>query len=381
MPSSELDNRPQAATKKYFDALDGLRGLAALGVALFHWLLSFAGYLAVDFFLVLSGFILAHRYLHGRDGTGSGRFVLARLARLYPMHLFGLLSYALVLGWITGQFPRYPDGTLFTLVQQLTLTHNIGLNQHGLTWNAPAWSISVEFWLNLLFFCCIGRQTKSLSLLLLSVASLVLIHSQTGHLDTTYQNYFQALNSGLLRGWASFMLGVLAYRAYRRIALLELDRKLLSVAEMLAVIAALLLVFGLRPSSRPLELFAPFVFAALVLLFSLQQGLLSHLAAKLKWLGTISYSIYLNHLIVLMLVDTYLGGRLGVEHASLTPVYLALLLLYSRLTYSCIEVPGKQLLLRLGTLFRSSEANQPVGDEAQAGPALAGNGLAKAGDH
>lgn len=381
MPSLELDNRPQAATKKYFDALDGLRGLAALGVALFHWLLSFAGYLAVDFFLVLSGFILAHRYLHGSDGTGSGRFILARLARLYPMHLFGLLSYVLVLAWITGQLPRYPDGTLFTLAQQLTLTHNIGLNQHSLTWNIPSWSISVEFWLNLLFFCCISRQTKSLTLLLMSVASLVVIHSQTGHLDTTYQNYFQVLNSGLLRGWASFVLGVLAYRAYRQVSLLELNRGLLSAAEMLAILATLFLVFGLRPSSRPLELFAPFVFSAVVLLFSLQQGLLSFLAARLKWLGTISYSIYLNHLVVLMLVDTYLGSSLGLEHKPLTPVYLTALLLYSRLTYSCIELPGKQLLLRIGTFFRSSAANQPRGDEAHANPAPTVNGLAKASDH
>jgi len=377
----EPNTQTHDATKRYFDALDGLRGLAALGVALFHWLLSFAGYLAVDFFLVLSGFILAHRYLYGHEDTGSGRFVLARLARLYPMHLFGLLSYVLVLTWISGQFPRYPDGTLFTFVQQLTLTHNIGLNQHGLTWNAPSWSISVEFWLNLLFFCCIRREMKSLTLLLLSVASLVVIHSQTGNIDTTYQNYFQVLNSGLLRGWASFLLGILAYRAYRETSELELDRKLLWLAETLTVLSALFLVFGLPPSARPLEIFAPFVFAAVVVVFSLQRGPLSFLAAKLKWLGTISYSIYLNHLVVLMLVDTYLSSTLGLGHSALTPIYLALLLLYSKVTYHYVEVPGKQALLRISTFFRSSGANQSESSAAQVDPALVVNGLPGTREH
>ena len=100
-------------------ALDGLRGLAAIAVALFHWLLSFAGFLAVDFFLVLSGFILAHRYPYSDSPVSSGRFVLSRLARLYPMHLFGLLSYTLVYTLLLKDIPRYPDGTLFTFLRHL----------------------------------------------------------------------------------------------------------------------------------------------------------------------------------------------------------------------------------------------------------------------
>ncbi|MGH8601336.1 MAG: acyltransferase family protein, partial [Gammaproteobacteria bacterium] len=108
----------------------------------------------------------------------------------------------------------------------------------------------------------------------------------------------------------------------------------------------------------------PFVFTAVVVVYSLQQGPLSRLASKLKWLGSISYSIYLNHLVVLMLVDTYLG-RLGFEHKLLTPAYLAFLLVYSRVTYNYIEVPGKQLLLRLGTLLRPSAANKQESAETQ----------------
>ncbi|MES2819190.1 MAG: acyltransferase [Pseudomonadota bacterium] len=328
---------------RYFGALDGLRGLAAIGVALFHWLLSFQGYLAVDFFLVLSGFILAHRYLYAGERPSGRAFVLARLARLYPMHFYGLVTYTLVYFLLVKDIPRYPDGTLFTLLQQLTLTHNVGLNIHGQTWNAPGWSISVEFWLNLAFFCYIGRRTSSLHLLLMSVAGLVVIANLTGHLDTTYQNYFQVLNSGLLRGWAAFVLGILAYRAYRVLSGVRIAAWLLMVAQLVSLGLVLFLLFGRQGTLRILDLFAPFVFAALVLLFAFESSLLARLLAKLKWLGTISYSVYLNHLIILMLVDTGLGS-LGYSHWTLTPVYLIALIAYSAATYRFIERPAQRLI-------------------------------------
>lgn len=335
---------------RHFGALDGLRGLAAIAVALFHWLLSFQGYLAVDFFLVLSGFILAHRYLYAGERPSAGAFVLARLARLYPMHFYGLVSYTLVYFLLVKDIPRYPDGTIFTLLQQLTLTHNIGLNPQGHSWNAPGWSISVEFWLNLAFFCYIGHRTRSLHLLLMSVASLVVIANLTGHLDTTYQNYFQVLNSGLLRGWAAFVLGVLAYRAYRRLCGIHIAAWCLMAAQLLSLGLVLFLLFGRQGALRILDLGAPFVFAALVLLFAFENNPLARLLAKLKWLGTISYSVYLNHLIVLMLVDTGLGG-LGLSHWALTPLYLIALILYSTLTYRWIERPGQRLTRQVARLW------------------------------
>lgn len=348
--------------RPYFQALDGLRGLAAIAVALFHWLLSFAGFLAVDFFLVLSGFILAHRYLYSDQPTGTGRFVLSRIARLYPMHLFGLLSYAIVYTLLAGSIPRYPDGTLFTFVQQLTMTHNIGLNPHGQTWNVQSWSISVEFWLNLAFFCWIRRSTSSLGLLMMSIAGLVIIHGLTGSIDTTYQNYFQVINSGLLRGWSSFVLGVLAYRGWLWAREQDWQPWAITLGECIAVLCVLALFFGRGESMKPMQIFAPLVFAPLVTIFALEQGLLARLSTRCQWLGTISYSIYLNHLVVLMLVDTGLKG-LGMSHAALTPIYLSGLLLYSMATYRWIEVPGRKWLLGLGSATRGIRYAKGAGEE------------------
>ncbi|WP_263147281.1 acyltransferase [Pseudomonas sp. RIT-PI-AD] len=351
-PASAAAGRPLPARR--FEALDGLRGIAAIAVALFHWLLSFNGYLAVDFFLVLSGFILAHRYLYGANRPSATGFTLARLGRLYPLHLYGLLSYALVYTWLAGDIPRYPDGTLFTLLQQLTLTHNIGLNPHGQTWNAPGWSISVEFWLNLAFFACIGRRTPGPLLLLISVACLVLVGNLTGHLDTTYQNYFRVANSGLLRGWASFLLGVLAYRAYLGLRGRRLPSGALALVQVLALAMAVALFFPRPLALRPLELFAPPLFALLVLAYAFQGTYPARLLGRLEGLGTISYSLYLNQLVVLMLVDSGLSAPFGYSHWALTPVYLLALLAYSALTYRYLETPGKRLFARGARYLRGA---------------------------
>lgn len=346
----------------HFSALDGLRGLAAIAVALFHWLLNFAGFLAVDFFLVLSGFILAHRYLYSDSPISSGRFVISRLARLYPMHLFGLLSYAAVYTLLVKDIPRYPDGTLFTFIQQLTMTHNIGLNTHGQTWNVQSWSISVEFWLNLIFFCYVRRTTSSIGLLLMSVAGLLIIFNLTGHIDTTYQNYFQVINSGLLRGWSSFVLGILAYRGWLLARRIEWQPLTILMAECIVTIATLALFFARNGDMRSLDIFAPFAFTALVLVFALELGPLARLIRRLKWLGNISYSIYLNHLVVLMLVDTGLSS-LGLRHAALTPIYLGSLLIYSMLTYRWIELPGKEWIVRAVKNQRENHSVDARGDE------------------
>ncbi len=142
--------------KQRFLALDALRGLAALWVVYFH-VFGGLGYLAVDFFLVLSGFILSHRYWYADKPATPLVFINHRIARLYPLHLYTLLVFVLVHWLMYWTMPSYPDGALFTFVQHLTMMHNIGLNPHGLTWNYPSWSVSVEFVVNILFIFLMTR--------------------------------------------------------------------------------------------------------------------------------------------------------------------------------------------------------------------------------
>ncbi|MBW8882454.1 MAG: acyltransferase, partial [Asticcacaulis sp.] len=112
------------------------------------------GYLGVELFFVLSGFILSHVYLEAfRTGRFSYRdFLWARLARIYPLHLaitagLGLLILALA---VAGVHAGDKLVVWSSLPAQLTLTQAWGLAPHG-GWNHPSWSISAEWFAYLTF--------------------------------------------------------------------------------------------------------------------------------------------------------------------------------------------------------------------------------------
>lgn len=339
-----------------FETLDAWRGLAALGVAIYHIDSSWPGYLAVDFFLILSGFVLSHGYFFKAPHPAPRQFIAHRLARLYPLHLFTLAVLAVVLLISRrGDFPSYPDGNWITLIENLLLIHNVGLNPRALAWNFPSWSVSVEFWVNVLFFFVVTRRTPNLALLAISAAGLALIAARTGHLDVHHQNYFGVLNAGLVRGAAEFALGIVVYRAWRRLAMpIDLGRvsraeapvdhpapRAVQWLEPLSVLALIGLLFG---SANRLHDFALVpLFAVLVWVFAFEAGAVSRLLKPLRWLGTLSYSIYLNQTAVLIGAQT-LGKQLDATRPMVVLIYLAALLGWSALTYRFVEQPARHWL-------------------------------------
>ncbi|MBU1723855.1 MAG: acyltransferase [Gammaproteobacteria bacterium] len=340
-----------------FLALDALRGLAALWVVYFH-VFGGLGYLAVDFFLVLSGFILSHRYLYGDKQSTPLEFISHRIARLYPLHLYTLLMFLLVHGLVYWTMPNFTDGTLFTFIQNLTMTHNIGLNPHGLTWNYPSWSVSVEFWVNIVFIFLITRQTRSGVLFLLGTLGILVLFMQHGQLNTQSENYFGFLNSGLLRGMASFLLGILSYRLY----LFYCDdwriKRYANGLEMVCVLVIIGIVWSRTGKSMGMDVFVPYIALLMVAIFAFEQGWLSRWLRKLAYLGDISYSVYLNHLVVLMLFRHW-SLQYGWSKTTIFGLTLATVLVYSHFTHRYLEIPlGKKL--RRGLEWLTSSPPPPV---------------------
>jgi peptidoglycan/LPS O-acetylase OafA/YrhL len=333
-----------------FEALDSLRGLAALAVAVFHFNPGWGGYLAVDFFLVLSGFILSHSYLYKYEKMSPVEFISHRIARLYPLHIFTLITFIFAFLYVKGSLPQYADGTLFTLIQNLTLTQNIGFNPSGITYNYPSWSISVEFWVNIIFILYISKATKSSTLFVVSVIGLLIMYGNTGHLDTHSNNYFTFLNSGLVRGASSFFLGILSYRIYLYYRNDERVTKYINYIELLSVAGVLVIVFGRSGKFSATDVFSPFVFMFVVAVFTFESGYLSNHLKKYKYLGEISYSIYLNQITVLLLVHHVLD-IFELRGVFVLSIYMALLVVYSHLTYLYIEKPlrrkGRDIISRI----------------------------------
>lgn len=161
--------------------LTGLRGYAALGVCIFHYTLPWTDYdhwamplaqhgnYGVVVFFVLSGFIMLHVYRSWFDcevtAAHYGRFMWHRFARIYPLHILLLFATAALIA--TAWMQQGPFNTPFTFVLNVLLIQG-WVHPHGiaLSWNAPAWTISIEFFLYMLFpfLTVVVRRTFILTL-------------------------------------------------------------------------------------------------------------------------------------------------------------------------------------------------------------------------
>ena len=229
-----------------FLALDSWRGIAALFVALYH--LNAYGhfyglpivrnsFLFVDFFFVLSGFIISYSYCDRLTRLSAVvSFMIKRFGRVWPLHAVMLAVFVAfpILEWSGCYFtklcgtdwPFNPEhDNLGTFFSNLLLVHSLGLHD-SLTWNWPSWSISTEFWTYALFALVAATLRASLvpvALWLVVACTLLLMLLAPGHMDVTYDfGYFRCV-----RG---FFIGFLTFRlyAFRQMALAQILPRLKS---------------------------------------------------------------------------------------------------------------------------------------------------------
>jgi peptidoglycan/LPS O-acetylase OafA/YrhL len=144
-----VDQRSATRKPERYVTLDGLRGLAAIAVALFHFdpALMPSGYLAVDFFFALSGFVLLRTYAERfAAGLGARRFIALRLVRLYPLHLTGIaLGSIFVLQGIARQSTNHLTmGAFLGSLPFNALMLPTPFNSDLFPLNVPAWSLFFE---------------------------------------------------------------------------------------------------------------------------------------------------------------------------------------------------------------------------------------------
>ncbi|MCA9003214.1 MAG: acyltransferase, partial [Planctomycetes bacterium] len=343
-------------TRPHFHCLDTLRGVAALLVAIFHLpglQVGFAGYVWVDFFLVLSGFVLAHSYLYRESSIGKWEFAVRRFARLWPMHVvalfvtFGAISYPMNGVFFTEAGSNWHNSWT-TLVQNLTLTHNIGLPPNGPhveSWNFPSWSISVEFWVNILFILFITKRTRSVGLVLLAALGLGGILLESGSLESHNENLWPGLNSGMVRGISSFVLGIVSYRLYLTYRDRTVSRAIATLVEILSIGVVTLFLYAAHWGAPQWELLAPFAFTLIVPFMACERGWFSQACVPLRHLGAISYSVYLNHLgIWILFAHPSISQHFNTT--ALIAVEILALLIYSHFTFQYVEKPSQRFLLK-----------------------------------
>lgn len=367
-------------------SFEGIRGVAALIVALYHLGIGYDyfpfirhGYLFVDLFFVLSGYVMYVSYASSISTTTDLRpFLIRRIGRLLPLLIFSTVCFILVENTIVlakrvaisagyAGLLNSPDQLAFAvpstaeIFSTLTLTHAMGVFDR-LILNTPSWSISVEFYAYVLFgalcvllsgkkrivafagFACIGAA--------ISIWASIVVHrclEQNGCLSLTY-------DFGFPRALYSFFLGtILAFHQQGKNS--DRDYSALQWPALATVLMILLLV-----DDYPIVSFLfPLVFALLILSICNDAGPLARLLGKpmLLVLGQRSYSIYLMHM-PLLLVFSNLVGRADSfgPRVVLLLSYVAILIVVSGWTYRFVEDP---LRIRFNRLASRRSTSRQLG--------------------
>lgn len=339
-------------------ALTCIRGLAAWWVVMFHfrealpagtsrWAIDIAGYgyLAVDLFFLLSGYVIALNYakiFQRFDYSQTIYFILLRIGRIYPLHVFMMAIFlvnplAIILFSAHGDPGQRYEPTYY--IMSLALIQNWGFTDI-LAWNVPAWSISTEWFAYLIFPLLafyVLRKINSISSGLLHIIAILTILAWLCHELGLTDLGDKIEKFGLTRCCIEFSCGIILWR-------LRMLRPVLAQGEGgMAVVAGLLcVVISLQPPMKDYYL-VPLGFALIIWGLTDVNALPARLLAgrALEGVGLVSYSTYMVHYFVKDWVN-FLLVRPEIPDIVPFPTYIAVTAVASVLLYHAVELPSRR---------------------------------------
>jgi peptidoglycan/LPS O-acetylase OafA/YrhL len=358
---------PVKSRHEHIASLEGWRGVVALLVVNFHLYALFSsqqiaayGYLGVDFFFILSGFIIARQYeaaIATRSITFT-QFAVRRLARLYPLYIFSIALFLYInatmvapqlaaMGTKAIEYGKGPETGWMVIVQLLMLSN---ISDMPAPWNSAAWSVSVEWIVNLLFFAIIFIFRKIPTLLLglaiiYCTIYLMIVSPDTLNLYIATQPLF---NPTIARGIVGFSIGMLICRYHHSFPVLTPFKLLVMELVFMFATWQLIMMHG-QPFPISIDyVFQLVLFPALIILSLYPNGLMSTLVSSwpFAFLGRISYSLYLLH-IPMVYAFQYSPYFDMYERPVKGVVFYLVFISFSALVYYLFEKPARKLVRKL----------------------------------
>jgi peptidoglycan/LPS O-acetylase OafA/YrhL len=323
--------------------LDALRGLSALAVVLFHasvgqW--ASHGYLAVDAFFVLSGVVIARAYEERlKRGATAGWFLRQRLARLYPLYVFGLLL-GLVRLTHTSTAPLTIAAAFFGGLGFLPVPVPSAPLLYPI--NMVMWSLALEMLVNLAYGYGGWRLPDRWLAGIAAIAGILFAGMILMHGDASLGANAEPIHviGGLARVIAEFSLGVLLYRNLLVGGERKTPRRRLAPVALIAI-GAVYMVPSAPQFGGYVDLIALGVIVVVVIELLRAPSPVGRLASSMEGLGALSYPIYVVHLPLLALAMVALPLGLGV-----TVAFGAILIFGVALAaHLTIEPMGRRMIL------------------------------------
>ncbi|RZL54353.1 MAG: acyltransferase [Pedobacter sp.] len=346
---------PTLQTKQHFEILDGLRGVAALAVVIFHfmeWVQSdFSknfighGFLAVDFFFCLSGFVMGYAYDNRMEKMGVFQFLLTRIIRLHPLVIMG--SVLGLLAFLFDPFGGHPElyskGKIFlAFICSLFLVPFPVIADRAFnlfSFNAPSWSLFWEYVANIVYAFVLCRIKRNYLLWLTILSGIAVC-------------YVAYRANNLLGGWSgptfwdggarisySFLAGLLIYRSNWII-----KNNLGFIG-----LALLLCLAFVMPYSKWNWLSEPFVvlfYFPLIVALGAGTTLSPSLKNACSFSGKISYPLYMTHYAALWMFGNYYTSHkpAGIQLVIIIVASIILLIGFAYLVMMAYDIPVRRYL-------------------------------------
>ncbi|ABA24433.1 Acyltransferase 3 [Trichormus variabilis ATCC 29413] len=370
---------------KHIKPLTSIRGIAALSVVILHFsyyalpktgvILSshsaffYNSYLWVDFFFILSGFIMTHVYInHFSSGVNLHKYcsyLFSRFARIYPLHIFILILFIgleIIKIFLPNAEPFTEKFNLTALFANIFMLQAFALNCPPLFWcntywNEPAWSISVEFIIYFIFPSLLikllnNQQKDDLLIYFFSLTLLFLVTLTRGNLDSIIGI------PSIARCGLECIIGIITYKVYRKGNYQKYwNNNLLTIVSLLWIF--LIMNFN-WDDSRLIRSIHDWIvlpgFSLLILSLSVNKNNVMTKFLKssfIVYLGTISYSIYMIHWFIQEALKVFWFYKFNVtfgstfnEYQSMISlgIFMVIVLCSASLIHNFIEVPGRNSL-------------------------------------
>lgn len=354
-------NHTQLSTKPHYPILDGLRGVAAIIVVTFHLteplgtghldILVNHGYLAVDFFFLLSGFVIGYAYDDRWQKMTIGTFFKRRIERLQPMVILGMTLGAI------GFY--YTDSTIWPLIHTVPLWKMLLVMLIGYTvlpiplsmdirgWqemhplNSVGWSLFFEYIANFLYAIGLRKLSKTALGILVLIAAIALAHlaisSPNGDLSGGWTLTTEQVRVGMTRMMFPFFAGLLLSRMAKPT---RIKRAFLWCSLMIAIVLYMPRLGG----AEHLWMNGIYESVCVIIIFPLivylgASGLVhSQTEHKIcKFLGDISYPLYLVHYPLVYFYVAWISNHKGITILQAWPYALLILIGSIILAYASLK--------------------------------------------
>lgn len=356
-----------ADTKPHYDILDGLRGVAALIVIVCHVFELYPstatphGFLAVDFFFILSGFVIGYAYDSRWDRMTVGGFFKRRLIRLHPMVIF-----AAVLGAVTfllqggvkwdGSHVGFGWVMLAMLMTMCMIPSSPGMqtevrgNGEIFPLNGPSWSLFFEYIGNILYALLL-RKLPKLGLAVLAVITgglLAWISISNGCIEQGWTMARGGFWAGLVRMLFPYTMGMLMARVFRPMKI----KGAFPLASLILILATCFPTLGGAAWHNGLYevLCVILVFPAIVWMGASDQNISAGTKKVCRFLGDLSYPLYIIHYPLFYLYYAYIGfdgSGVSIPIGEAWPVAIGVSALSILLAWLCMRFYDMPLRKRL----------------------------------